>query len=145
VRPVAAASYAADFSDVGLGLFYEYFSAKLGFVTRWGHPTFGSFNCGGYAEAGKTMGLAPYGNPRPDWGTLLRLDGDDVCVGVSELDAALRRWCEREGRGYDASTPGSWDAQFAKDVARKVQDELEEAMLHLARRAYELTGKRQLC
>ena len=145
VRPVAATSYAADFSDVGLGLFYEYFSAKLGFVTRWGHPSFGSFGCGGYAEAGKTMGLAPFGSPRPDWGTLLRSDGDDVSVAVSELDAAWRRWSDRDGRGYDASTPNSWDSQFAKDVARKVQDELEEAMLHLARRAHELTGKRRLC
>lgn len=145
VRPVLATSYAPDFSDVGLGLFYEYFTAKLGFVTRWGHPTFGSFSCGGYTEAGKTMGLAPYGELRPDWGPLLRIDGDDVGVTVAELDAAWGSWLARDGRGYEESAPDSWQAQFAKDVARKVQDELEEAMLHLVRWAYALTGKRRLC
>lgn len=145
VRTVHAATYAPDFTDVGLGLFYEYFTAKLGFVTRWGHPTFGSFSCGGYTEAGKTMGLAPYGNPRDDWGQLLHVDGDDVWVAVAELDAAWRRWSEQDGRGYEAAQPRSWDTPFAKDVARKVQDELETAMLHLAHRAHTLTGKRRLC
>lgn len=144
IRPVLSMSYSGDFSDVGLGLFYEYFTAKLGFVTRWGNSTFGSFSCGGYTEAGKTMGLAPYGTPHPEWGPLLHIQGDDVSVAVSDLDAAWRRWYVRHGGGYDASVPGSWGAQFAKDVARKVQDELEEAMLHLARRTFELTGKRRL-
>jgi carbamoyltransferase len=145
VSSVLAATYSPDFTDVGLGLFYEYFTAKLGFVTRWGHPMFGSFSCGGYTEAGKTMGLAPYGEPREDWDRLLRIDGDDVSVTVAEMDAAWRRWYEKDGRGFDANEPHSWDTPFARDVARKVQDELEVAMLHLARRAYELTGKRRLC
>jgi carbamoyltransferase len=145
VRTTLASTYAADFSDVGLGLFYEYFTARLGFVTRWGHRTFGSFSCGGYAEAGKTMGLAPYGNPREDWAPLLHLDDDNVGVSVSELDAAWRRWCESDGRGYEPSQPRSWDTPFAKDVARKVQDELETAMLHLAHHAHQITGKRRLC
>jgi carbamoyltransferase len=145
VRSVLAASYSPDFTDVGLGLFYEYFTAKLGFITRWGHPMFGSFSCGGYTEAGKTMGLAPYGNPRGDWDRLLHLDGDDVSVTVAALDAAWRRWYEKEGRGFDPAQPGSWDTPFAKDVARKVQDELGAAMLHLAHRAHQLTGKRRLC
>jgi len=142
---VVSATYAADASDVGLGLFYEFFTAKLGFVTRWGHPNWGMYGCGGYTEAGKTMGLAPYGRPRPDWGTLLHLDGDDVRVDVATLEKAYAEWYAAEGNGYDPAAPESWNCQFAMDVARKAQDELETAMLHLARRAREVTGRSRLC
>ncbi|MFY1669652.1 carbamoyltransferase [Plantactinospora sp. WMMB334] len=141
----AGASYAPDASDVGLGLFYEFFTAKLGFVTRWGHPTWGMYGCGGYTEAGKTMGLAPYGRPRPDWGTLLHLDGDDIRVDVAALEKAYAEWHAADGDGYDPAAPESWNSQFAMDVARKAQDELEAAMLHLARRAREVTGRSRLC
>ncbi|WP_367127774.1 carbamoyltransferase [Saccharothrix sp. HUAS TT1] len=145
VAPVAGTSYDADFATVGLGLFYEFFTAKLGFVTRWGHPGFGVFGCGGYLEAGKTMGLAPYGRPRPDWAPLLEYDGDDVTARVSTLEENFAKWFAVEGGEFAAAERDSWRTDFAQDVARKAQDELEEAMVHLARRARELTGSPRLC
>jgi carbamoyltransferase len=141
----ATTTYADDFSDFGLGLFYEYLTAKLGFITRWGHPEFGVFKCGGYLEAGKTMGLAPYGRPRPDWEQLLEYDGNDVIARADKLDQLYAQWKAAEGRDYEPSVRGSWDAQFAKDIARKAQDELEEAMLYLAHRTHAVTGSARLC
>lgn len=145
VTNVATTTYEPDFSTVGLGLFYEFFTAKLGFVTKWGHQDFGVFGCGGYLEAGKTMGLAPYGRPRPDWGPLLNYDGNEVTATVATLDENYQKWLSSDGDGYDPAERDSWQSQFAKDVARKVQDELENAMVYLAHRAYELTGASRLC
>lgn len=145
VRRVYGATYPADWSKVGIGLFYSFFTAKLGFVTRWGQPTFGDFGCGGYTEAGKTMGLAPYGNPRPDWAQLLRFDSGDVTASVAELEAAFEAWHAAEGNGWQATQKDAWRAQFAKDVARRAQDEVEEALLQLARFTHEITGRKRLC
>jgi carbamoyltransferase len=145
LSPIRSLSYAPDYSDVGLGLLYEFFTAKLGFTTKWGNPSWGSFSCGGYLEAGKTMGLAPYGRPRPDWEPLLQFDGDDVSVTMSALEDAYRRWYAQDGDGYDPAEPDSFDSQFARDIARKVQDEIETAMVYLAQRVREVTGARQLC
>jgi carbamoyltransferase len=145
IASVRTLSYAPDYSDFGLGLLYEFFTAKLGFVTEWGHPGWGAFGCGGYVEAGKTMGLAPYGRPRPDWEPLLHFEGDDVSVTLEALEGAYARWYAAEGDGYDPSVRGAWKAQFAKDVARKVQDEVEKAVVYLAERTYHLTGLNQLC
>jgi len=145
IELLSAASFAPDYSEFGLGLMYEFFTAKLGFITRWGHESWGSFGSGGYLEAGKTMGLASYGRPRPDWGPLLRCEGDDIIVTLPELEDAYRRWHEAEGQGYDPASRQSWESQFAKDIARKAQDEVEAGLMHLVRRAHELTGSRRLC
>ncbi|MFF8789135.1 carbamoyltransferase [Streptomyces sp. NPDC015125] len=145
LRSVAATNYPADYSDLSLGCFYDFFTTKLNFITRYGTPDFGLFECGGYPEAGKTMGLAPYGRPRPEWGDWLTLDGFDIKVSQSGLEKIWKEIFTAESDGYESKAPDSWQHQFAKDVAFKVQDELEKAMLHLARTTHELTGKRNLC
>ncbi|MGW6912692.1 carbamoyltransferase family protein [Kitasatospora sp. NPDC054939] len=145
LKAVHSATFPTDWSEVGLGLFYSFFTAKLGFVTRWGHPTFGDFGCGGYTEAGKTMGLAPYGRPHPEWERLLKVVDGDVQVRTEDLERAWDTWYAADGDGYDPSVKGAWDHQFAKDVAYKVQQETEEAILELARYAHEKTGRRNLC
>lgn len=145
INPVGSVTYPADYSDLSLGLFYDFFTTKLNFVTRYGTPDFGVFGCGGYPEAGKTMGLAPYGRPRPGWGDWLTLDGLDVRVSQASLEDTWKRLLAAEGATYEASTADSWHHQFAKDVAAKAQSELERAMLHLADQAYRLTGSRNLC
>ncbi|MFF5518605.1 carbamoyltransferase family protein [Streptomyces coeruleorubidus] len=145
LRRVHAETFPEDWSEVGLGLFYSFFSAKLGFVTRWGHPTFGDFGCGGYTEAGKTMGLAPYGRPRPEWQRLLTVKEGNVVVRTEDMEKAWDSWYASDGDGYDAKQKGSWQHQFAKDVAYKIQTETEEAMLELARYAHEVTGRSKLC
>lgn len=145
ITQVATTTYPADYTDMSLGLFYDFFTVRLNFVTRYGTPAFGVFECGGYPESGKTMGLAPYGRPRPDWGDWLRLDGFDVCVSQQDLETSWDRLLAAEGGDYEPRGERSWESQFAKDVARKAQDELERAILHLAREARERTSKRRLC
>lgn len=145
LTPVRSLTYAPDYSDMGLGLFYEFFTAKLGFVTKWGRPEWGSFGCGGYPEAGKTMGLAPYGRPRPDWENLFTYDGDDVTVTLETLEKAYAGWLADAGGGFDGSARDSWRSPFAEDVARKAQDEVERALVYLAGRAHEATGSPRLC
>jgi carbamoyltransferase len=145
LRRVHAETLPEGWREVGLGLFYSYFSAKLGFVTRWGHPEYGDFGCGGYTEPGKTMGLAPYGRARPEWQPLVTIKEGNVAVSTEEMTDAWDAWYASNGDGYDAEQKGSWQHQFAKDVAFKVQAETEEAMLQLARYAHEVTGRNQLC
>ncbi len=145
IHSIAATTYPADYSNLSLGLFYDFFTTKLNFVTRYGTSDFGVFGCGGYPEAGKTMGLAPYGRPRPDWGEWLQLDGLDVHVSQADLEGIWKRLLATEGSTYDPNSRGSWHHPFAKDIAFKVQSELERAMLHLADQAYRLTGNRNLC
>ncbi|MEV6976022.1 carbamoyltransferase C-terminal domain-containing protein [Kitasatospora sp. NPDC093806] len=145
LRPVAATSYPVDYSDMSLGLFYDFFTAKLNFLTRYGTPDFGVFGCGGYPEAGKTMGLAPYGRPRPEWGDWLTFDGFDITVSQDDLEKIWQDLLAAEGGDYDPKARNSWEHQFAKDVSYKIQDELERALLHLAQVTKELTGKSKLC
>ncbi|THV24505.1 carbamoyltransferase [Glycomyces paridis] len=142
---VAATEYPVDYGDMSLGLFYDFFTAKLGFTTRYGTPDFGVFECGGYPEAGKTMGLAPYGTPRPDWGEWLTFDGFDITVSQDGLEQIWKGIAADEGAEFESLTERRWDCAFAKDVARKVQDELEQAMLHLAAEAHRRTGETRLC
>ncbi|MDA1361030.1 hypothetical protein O1R50_15470 [Glycomyces luteolus] len=142
---VASTEYPVDYSDMSIGLFYDFFTAKLGFTTRYGTPDFGVFECGGYPEAGKTMGLAPYGEPRPDWGRWLTFDGFDITVSQEGLEQIWKGIVASDGAEFESLTERRWDCKFAKDVARKVQDELEEAMLHLAAEAHRRTGETRLC
>ncbi len=145
LTPIKGVEYPEDYSDMSLGLFYDFFTAKLGFVTRYGTPGWGVFGCGGYPEAGKTMGLAPYGRVRPDWGDWLAFDGFDVRVSQQSLDETWQRLLAEEGAEFDPVDPLRWQTQFARDVARKVQDELERAMLHLTAFAFETTGMDRIC
>lgn len=88
---------------------------------------------GAWTEAGKVMGLAPYGHPRYPRGAFLAPDGP----GLRFSDAIHRARLPRVGwPGH----PEAW-----RDLARSVQEALEEGVLHLARSAAELTGSRRLC
>jgi carbamoyltransferase len=145
IERVAATTYPVDYTDLSLGLFYDFFTVKLGFITRYGTPDFGVFRCGGYPEAGKTMGLAPYGRPRPDWGDWLRVDGLDVGTSQNSLERIWEDLRSGEGRDYDPADPLRWQHPFAEDIARKVQDELERAMVHLAGETRRLVPSDNLC
>jgi carbamoyltransferase len=145
IERVDATTYPVDYSDLSLGLFYDFFTVKLGFITRYGTPDFGVFGCGGYPEAGKTMGLAPYGRQRPDWGDWLTYDGLNITVSQKELERLWDEICASDGADYDPADPLRWQHPFAEDVAYKVQEELERAMVHLAVLAREELGLGQLC
>ena len=124
----------------GLGWAYEYVSAALGFAaTRVGY----------LGEPGKTMGLAPYGQRSPEleepW---FGLDG-------FKLDfAPFHAWLERTGNAkrlrFDSTELAliqderSISAE-ARNLAWKVQDELERALLHLSGALHDATGAERLC
>ncbi|MBV1857459.1 MAG: hypothetical protein KUG77_03540 [Nannocystaceae bacterium] len=100
-------------------------------------------------EAGKTMGLAPYGSPSAAFADPW-IEGEGL-----ELDfTGFERWLRQAGlvpaalalegahpllSGAQAPTP------IACDLAHKVQAELERGLLRLARQLRERTGARRLC
>lgn len=101
----------------------------------------------------KLMGLAPYGEPR--YVTALR----DQVVSIAE-DGSIRldqRWFDyRAGTRMTrpalaalldgpAAEPGAPPGQREADIARSVQDVLEEVVLRMGRHAHHLTGERAVC
>src|SRR6266568_5350841 len=107
---------------IGVGLLYAAVTNVIGF---------------GLLQDGKTMGLAPYG--ANEAGELLRIRKayDGIITDYSDLCV--------EGN-YEVRRPIAVDSFAAKALAAfEVQKECEEALLHLAARARERTGKSRLC
>jgi carbamoyltransferase len=103
-------------------------------------------------DAGKTMGLAPYGNAeatRERFAQFVKVaPGGDVSIDLDFLKTEKgRRSSERFERLFGPPRELSQDPtdpRFA-DVAAGVQAVVEDAVLSLAREARELTGMRRLC
>lgn len=126
-----------DFPD-SIGLLYSAFTAHCGFRV----------NDGEY----KLMGLAPYGRPR----YVEQILGDIVQIrpdGSFHLDqrwfsylAGNRmvsdRFCERFGPPRRPDGPLT---QHTADLARSVQEVVEELVLSVARHARDLTGQARVC
>ena len=87
-----------------------------------------------WVDAGKTMGLAPLGDAAGVPGEIVSLAGEEMTVDTE--------WVLRLPRRSDR--PAHLD-QTCRDVAAKVQSELERAMLWLAGRLHEKTGLAHLC
>ena len=122
-----------------LGLLYSAFTAFCGFEVNEGEY--------------KLMGLAPYGTPR--YRDVLR----DRVVHVAD-DGSIRldqRWFDyRAGRKMTkarlgeildgpARAPDSPLGQREADIARSVQEVIEEAVVKMAHHAHDLTGERVAC
>lgn len=106
----------------------------------WGFATLGGmFSAasqqifGNPMDAGKVMGLAPYGEPAIPMDEILRLDGERLLFPnlVQRRFPFQERWPAHE-REY-------------RDLAASVQAALEVAVLAIARRLREKTGERALC
>jgi carbamoyltransferase len=84
-------------------------------------------------EAGKVMGLAPYGSPEFAVSDFFEIVNGAFLFkdSVPERFARDIRWPE--------------DRQGCENLAASVQQALEHAVLHLAKRAAALTGSRNLC
>lgn len=122
-----------------LGLLYSAFTYYTGFKV----------NSGEY----KIMGLAPYGEPKYVqliYDHLLQLHEDgslwmnqeyfDYCTGLTMTNERFHRLF-----GGPPREPETRLTQKEMDLAASVQVVTEEAMLRLARRAHQRTGKRHLC
>jgi len=122
-----------------LGMLYSAFTYYTGFKV----------NSGEY----KVMGLAPYGEPKYTdliYNHLIRL-GDDgslwmnqdyfgYCDGLTMTNDRFHRLF-----GGPPREPESQLTQREMDLAASIQAVTEEAMLRLARRAHQKTGKKRLC
>jgi len=122
-----------------LGLLYSAFTYYLGFRV----------NSGEY----KVMGLAPYGEPRyrdlilsdlidlrPDGSLRLNLRYFDFIAGLTMTNAKFSLLL-----GGPPRKPDTPLTQRHMDIARSIQEVLEEAMLRMARHVHAVTGKECLC
>ena len=122
-----------------LGLLYSAFTYYTGFKV----------NSGEY----KVMGLAPYGEPKykdlilselidlkDDGSFKLNMKYFNYCVGLTMTNNPFHKLF-----GGLPRKPESKLTQREMDLARSVQDVTEEIMLQIARHAYEITGKNNLC
>ncbi len=89
---------------------------------------------GHMSHAGKTMGLAPYGDPDALGLEIVGYDGDTLTIDTEWILGLPPR-----------SDRDAIDDQVSKDLAATVQRELERGMLFLADRIGSTTGSRQLC
>ncbi|MHC4704953.1 MAG: SxtJ family membrane protein, partial [Planctomycetota bacterium] len=121
-----------------LGLLYSTFTYYTGFKV----------NSGEY----KVMGLAPYGEPKykdtilnklidikQDGSFKLNMEYFGYCAGLKMTNRRFERLF-----GGPARMPESPLTQRDMDLARSVQEVVEEAMLGLCRRAHQETGSRNL-
>jgi carbamoyltransferase len=122
-----------------LGLLYSAFTYYTGFTV----------NSGEY----KVMGLAPYGQPRyvdrilqelidlkPDGSFRLNMDHFAYGHGLTMTSSSFH-----ELFGGPPREPESELTQRHMDLARSVQEVVEEVMLRMARHVRSETGERQLC
>nr|UXE45384.1 hypothetical protein Hi04_10k_c4711_00030 [uncultured bacterium] len=120
--------------DLSLGMFYNAFAFVTG-LSEAGMPA-----------AGKLMGLAAFGKAHPEWPSLIDLDDEtgDARVSLARLDAFFAQAGVLHRHGMADVTvrqmddlakyaPVGWSSALAADLARKAEDELERAVLHIAR------------
>jgi carbamoyltransferase len=133
-----------------LGIFYNALTQWLGFPK--------------YGDEGKTMGLAPYGEPLhlDEMRKIVRVQADgtfelDLDYFVHQAEGAQMTWGDGSptvGRLYSdkllsllgaAREPGTQITQKVMDVAASMQAMLEEAELRLIQKVQQATGKKTLC
>jgi carbamoyltransferase len=123
----------------GLGWTYDYVSAVLGFVNT---------KIAYLSEPGKTMGLAPYGRANPALGSWIARDGwklDFQAFHEWLVTSGLANLVSFESREKALVQNENAIAQDARDLAWKVQAELEAVMVHFAERLQADTGAKDLC
>ncbi|MBD2438392.1 carbamoyltransferase C-terminal domain-containing protein [Nostoc sp. FACHB-110] len=119
-----------------LGFVYEYITRKAGFVTKVGEKI-------QHAEAGKLMGLAPYGKEQPNWHRWIHTKQDSYSLKISAYDIFLE--VAALEKSYDTGEGKPYLRPYLVDLAYKVQKELEQALLHIVGLAIKRTGLRKLC
>ncbi|RCJ40174.1 carbamoyltransferase [Nostoc minutum NIES-26] len=119
-----------------LGFIYEYITRKAGFVTQVGEKI-------QHAEAGKLMGLAPFGKEQLNWHRWIQTTEDSFSLKISAYDIFLE--VAALEKQYDTGEGKPYLRPYLVDLAYKVQKELEQALLHIVNLAIKRTGLRKLC
>src|SRR5262245_12563580 len=119
-----------------LGFLYEYVCRKAGFSTRVGASL-------DVPEAGKLMGLAPYGGPQEHWYPWIRTRKASYSLDISAYDVFLE--VAALDKRYDDGVGKAYLRPYVVDLAWKIQHELEQGLLHVVGLALKRTGLRTLC
>lgn len=119
-----------------LGFLYEYITRKAGFVSTVSDTL-------SHAEAGKLMGLAPFGKPQPNLQPWIRSSADSFSLQISAYDIFLE--VAALEKQYDTGEGKAYLRPYLVDLAYKVQHELEQALLHIVGLAKAQTGLNKLC
>lgn len=100
---------------------------------------------GDYLDAGKTMGLAPYGRPYPRKIFFEETGPEDLRVftrSVSQeragMESRIEKWRQR-------TTTSNYKSELLTDFTASLQWETEEALLEHARWIQKRTGLKRLC
>lgn len=127
-------AYLASLST--LGFIYEYVTKLAGFSTSIGKNL-------AIPEAGKLMGLAPYGTYCDQWHEWLHTKPSSYSIDISAYDLFLE--VEALKKLYDDGKGKAYLRPYIVDLAYKIQSELEKALLHIVALAVEQTNCRNLC
>ncbi len=127
-------SYLASLST--LGFIYEYITKLAGFSTTIGKNL-------AIPEAGKLMGLAPYGTYCDKWHKWLNTTPGSYSITISAYDLFLE--VEALKKLYDDGKGKAYLRSYVVDLAYKIQSELEKALLHIVELAISQTNCRKLC
>ncbi|MBE9069097.1 methyltransferase [Leptolyngbya cf. ectocarpi LEGE 11479] len=120
-----------------LGFLYEYVTRKAGFVTKLGNTNVS------HAEAGKLMGLAPFGGEQVNLHRWIKPVDNSYSLSISPYDIFLE--IAALEKTYDTGEGKPYLRPYLVDLAYKIQDELEQALKHIVRVAMEQTGLKKLC
>ena len=127
----------AELAGMGtLGMLYEEITRRIGFITRMDDGL-------SHAEAGKTMGLAPYGGKSSVFERWIHTRPGDFSLEIPAYDIFLELQALEKTYGEGSGRP--WMMPHLVELSSKVQSELEEALLHIVRVAKEETGLNRLC
>lgn len=118
--------------DYGLGVIYDAVTKLLGLVGNHGVP-----------QPGKLMGLAPYGADKP--GPILDIRGkyDGLRVDYSHFVSRLPFYRIKQSLVPCTNKTDVTNPYYSR-IAYDIQEEIENAMTHLARYALKKTGSRNL-
>lgn len=128
------ASHLAGLST--LGFLYEYITRKAGFISQVGDKI-------KHAEAGKLMGLAPFGKHQPNLHSWIQTQENSYSLKISAYDIFLE--VAALEKRYDTGEGKPYLRPYLVDLAYKVQHELEQALIHIVGVAVKQTGLRKLC
>jgi predicted NodU family carbamoyl transferase/SAM-dependent methyltransferase len=127
----------AELAGMGtLGMLYEEVTRRIGFITRMEDGL-------SHAEAGKTMGLAPYGGASSVFERWIHTRPGEFSLEIPGYDIFLELQALEKTYGGGSGRP--WMMPHLVELSAKVQSELEEALLHIVRVAKEKTGLNRLC
>ena len=119
-----------------LGFLYEYISRKANFVTSISDKL-------EIPESGKLMGLASYGSFQKKWNKWFKNYNNSFRTDIFSYDIFLE--LEALTKVYDNGKNMPHLRPYIVDLAFKIQQELEEVMMHLVKIAVQKTGINKLC